>query len=201
MKKTALLLFLFVGATSMVVMSMHYFFSNETGILKHKDVADSLLFLVAFKSHIFFGIMAISIGPLQFIHRLRKKYKRLHKSIGYAYVVSVFFSGTTGLVIAHFAMGGMITTIGFTVLSLLWLCSTTMAIVSVLKGNFVQHNIWMHISYALSFAAITQRSLLLIPLLTNVPFMPIYQLSAWLPWILNLLIVSLIVTKMELYQR
>ena len=55
-----------------------------------------------------------------------------------------------------------------------------------LHKRWPQHGLYMELSYALTFAAITQRSLLLVPLLTDVPFMPIYQLSAWLPWLLNL---------------
>ena len=85
-------------------------------------------------------------------------------------------------------MGGWITTIGFSALSIAWLYTTIKAISSIRKGDILNHKKWMFLSYGLTFSAIIQRTLLLIPLLTETPFMPIYQLSAWLPWMLNLTI-------------
>jgi len=93
----------------------------------------------------------------------------------------VFFSGFAGLIVAQFAMGGWITSVGFSVLSFLWLFTTIKAISSIRLGDISNHKKWMFLSYALTFSAITQRTLLLIPLWTETLFMPIYQLSAWLP--------------------
>jgi hypothetical protein len=53
------------------------------------------------------------------------------------------------------------------------------------------------ISYGLTFAAITQRTLLLVPLLTDIEFIFIYRLSAWLPWILNTAIALYLFKKSE----
>ena len=186
MKKTAFILFLFIGAISMAIMSLHYFQSDSAGILKRKEIADSFWYLFIFRTHIFLGLVAIVIGPFQFIKKIRNTYKTFHRIIGYIYTVSVFFSGFSGLIIAQFAMGGWITTIGFSILSLIWLYTTIKAISSIRGGDVLNHKKWMFLSYGLTFAAITQRTLLLIPLLTEIPFMPIYQLSAWLPWLLNL---------------
>ena len=188
MRKKAFIVFLLIGAITMVLMSLHYFQSASTGILKRKEVADSLWYLSFFRTHIFLGLVAIVIGPFQFIQKIRNTYKILHKTIGYIYSISVLFSGLTGLVIAQFAMGGWITTIGFSALSMAWIYTTIKAIISIRGGNILNHKKWMFLSYALTFSAITQRTLLLIPLLTQTPFLPIYQLSAWLPWLINLII-------------
>ena len=186
MRKIALIVFLFIGAMSMVIMSFHYFQSDSAGILKRKEIAISLWYLFTFRTHIVLGLVAILIGPFQFIKKIRNTYKISHKVIGYVYTVSVLSSALAGLMIAQFAMGGWITTIGFSVLSIAWLFTTIMAIDSIRCGNVLNHKKWMFLSYGLTFAAITQRTLLLIPLLTEIPFIPIYQLSAWLPWLLNL---------------
>ena len=98
----------------------------------------------------------------------------------------MFLSGLSGLIIAQFAMGGWITTIGFSILSLMWIYTIIKAITSIRAGDVLHHKKWMFLSYGLTFAAITQRTLLLIPLLTDIPFIPIYQLSAWLPSLINL---------------
>ena len=186
MKKIAFTVFLFIGAISMILMSLHYFQSDSAGILKRKEIAKSFWFLLTFRTHIFLGIVAISIGPFQFIKKIRFNYKTVHKVIGYIYTVSVFLSGLSGLILAQFAMGGWITTIGFSILSLMWIYTITKAITSIRAGDVLNHKKWMFLSYGLTFAAITQRTLLLIPLLTDIPFIPIYQLSAWLPSLINL---------------
>lgn len=170
----------------MVVMSLHYFQSDKAGILKRKEIADSFWYLFTFRTHIFLGLVAIVIGPFQFMKKIRNNYKTFHRVIGYIYTVSVFFSGLSGLAIAQFAMGGWITTIGFSLLSLTWVYTIIKAISSIKKGDVLNHKKWMFLNYGLTFSAITQRTLLLIPLLTEIEFMPIYQLSACLPWLLNL---------------
>ncbi|MFS4449000.1 DUF2306 domain-containing protein [Maribacter sp. 2307UL18-2] len=166
MRRTAFTLFLFIGAISMIVMSLHYFQSDGAGILERKEIAESSWYLLTFRTHIFLGLVAISIGPFQFSKRIWFNYKTVHKVIGYIYTISVFLSGLSGLIVAQFAMGGWITTIGFSILSLMWIYTIVKAITFIKAGDVLQHKKWMYLSYGLTFAAITQRTLLLIPLLT-----------------------------------
>ena len=186
MRKNFLLLFFFIGALSMILMSNHYLFSDEGGILDRKEVASELWYLLVFRTHILGGIIAISFGPFQFVKRLRTKHKQWHRRLGYCYVISVLLSSTTGLFVAPFAMGGLITAIGFSLLAVLWFFITLQSLLAARRGAFLVHQNWSYLSYAITFAAITQRTLLLLPLLTSIPFMPIYRLSAWLPWMFNL---------------
>ncbi|MEM8965827.1 MAG: DUF2306 domain-containing protein [Bacteroidota bacterium] len=202
MKKKAFITFLVVGAIAMIVMSSHYLYSNTSGILKRKEVASSLWYLLTFRAHVLFGLFAITAGPIQFIKRIRTRNTRLHRVLGYFYFVGVILSSLSGSIVAQFAMGGRITSIGFSILAILWFYATVKSITAIRNGNISDHEKWSYFSYALTFAAITQRSLLLIPLLTGVPFMPIYQLSAWLPWLLNLSIAYLILRfSSERYQK
>lgn len=172
----------------MITMSSHYLHSDSTGILKRKEIATSFWYLITFRTHVFLGLVAITVGPTQFITSLRSSNKKIHRILGYLYIISVTLSSLAGLVIAPFAMGGVITTIGFSVLAILWFFATMNSVNAIVKGDLYNHQRWSYFSYALTFSAITQRTLLLVPLLTSVPFIPIYQLSAWLPWMLNILI-------------
>ncbi|MEO1654062.1 MAG: DUF2306 domain-containing protein [Bacteroidota bacterium] len=138
------------------------------------------------RSHVFFGLIAICVGPLQFVKRLRKRRKSIHQFLGYLYCSSVLISSMAGLGIAQFAMGGWITSMGFSILAIFWFFTIIMLATAARSGDFKKHKKWSYFSYALTFATITQRTLLLIPLLTSVPFIPIYQLSACFPWLLNL---------------
>lgn len=179
----------------MLVMSAHYLYQSKSGILQGKEVSDSLWYLTLFRSHIFFGLIAIFLGPIQFFLLNKSGYKTSHQRRGILYVSSIFISGISGLAIAPYAMGGLVTAIGFTILSGIWILVTFAGTIAIINGNVSLHHSLMIISYALTFAAITQRTLLLIPLLSNVPFMPIYKLSAWLPWIFNLIVAYFIILR------
>ncbi len=186
MRKIISTVFLLAGAVSMIVMSLHYFFSTSTGILKQKEIADSIHYIYILRTHILLGLLAILVGPFQFVAKIRLRYKSIHKKIGYVYALSVFTSAIAGFVVAQYAMGGWPTRIGFTLLSILWLTTIVAAIYYAKIGEFAGHKKWMYLNYSLTFASITQRTLLLLPLLTPISFMPIYQVSAWLPWMINL---------------
>ncbi len=193
MKKFSLIAFLYFGALSMLILSVHYFQGPDTGILKAKAVASSSLYLALFYTHITGGLVGISIGPFQFIKRFRLTFPMAHKTIGMVYLMAIFSSGLTGLCIAPFAMGGPSAQLGFFLLAMVWLGTTAQAVRQLWQGQYPAHGEWMIRSYAVTFAAVTQRLMLLIPLFTDIEFLPIYRLSAWLPWLLQLLIAEAII--------
>lgn len=182
----------------MLVMSFHYLIQSKSGILIRKSIASELWYTLVFRSHVLFGLIAIFFGPIQFFNLSRHGFRKPHAIRGYIYSVSILLSGLAGLIIAPFAMGGPIASIGFSILAVLWIYLTGMAVVAIRRKNAQLHRSLMILSYALTFAAITQRTLLLVPLLTAVPFLPVYQLSAWLPWILNLSIAYLIIRRQKM---
>ncbi|MEM9917984.1 MAG: DUF2306 domain-containing protein [Bacteroidota bacterium] len=198
MKRYLLIGFFFVGAITMLVMSLHFFQNEISGILKYKDVSSNFLYRLCFKTHIFLGIVAIFTGPTQFLTKWRASYLKVHRRLGYVYFLSVLISAVMGLLVAQFAMGGMVSMLGFSVLGVFWFLSAVLAIAAVRKKDIVAHKKWMFISYGLTFAAITQRTLLLVPLLTSIEFIFIYRLSAWLPWILNTTIALYLFKKSNL---
>ena len=185
------------GAISMLVMSIHYFQEDITGILKGKEISSEIWFRYSLRIHIISGMLAIFIGPIQFIKKLRMRSTSVHRSLGFLYSISVIIGSISALVIAQFAMGGLISTLGFSLLAVIWLCATLLSVKEAIKGNFSTHKKWMFISYALTFAAIPQRTMLILAIVTNIPFIHIYQLSAWLPWILNIGIALFIYHRSE----
>lgn len=182
----------------MLVMSLHYFKPELTGILKNKEIATNWIYRSSFSIHIALGIIAMFIGPLQFINRVRTKYLQLHRKVGYLYFFCVVISAIAGLGVAQYAMGGIISTLGFSLLAIFWFSSVIMAIKYIREGNITKHKKWMYISYGLTFAAIPQRTLLIFPLFLDIEFIPIYRLSAWLPWILDTLIAVYLFKKSEM---
>ncbi len=186
MIKSLKFIFLLVGALSMFLMSRHYFQEGASGILQGKAIAVSLAYRFVFLTHIGLGILAISLGPFQFLPSFLKKYPGGHRLLGYAYTCSVLLSSFSGFCLAPYSMGGTISAYGFSLLAVLWFLTILKAVDSARKGQIAQHRYWMYLNYGITFSAITQRTLLLLPLFTDVPFMPVYQLSAWLPWMFNL---------------
>ena len=73
--------------------------------MKGKPVEGEWWYGLSLRSHIIFGIIAIFIGPFQFIEKLRTKHLNTHRIVGYIYVFSVLISAFCGLIVAQFSNG------------------------------------------------------------------------------------------------
>jgi len=195
MKATPTFVFFLIGAISILVMSIHYFQSNDAGIMAGKEIAQFVWYRSTLRAHIIFGIFAISLGPFALFSKHTRTKRIWHKRIGYAYVGSILISGVAGLIVAQYAMGGWVARSGFTALAICWLISTSLGVYSASKRQIDLHRNWMILSYALTFAAIPQRLMLLTVFVTPISFITIYQWSAWLPWILNSAIAFYVIAK------
>ncbi len=165
-----------------------YFTAERFGILQSKstELLSNPFWYGAFYLHIILGGLALLIGWIQFSSKIRDKNITLHRNIGKVYVVAVLASAIAGFYIAFFAMGGIIASLGFICLSLVWFYTTLLAYTSVRKGQLVKHQNMMIYSYATCFAAVTLR--LWLPALTVIfgDFKTAYLIVAWLCWIPNL---------------
>ncbi len=146
----------------------------------------------AILAHVAGSIIALVLGPWQFIRRWRTGRRlAIHRWTGRIYLLGVVVGGLSGLYMAQLAYGGWITTLGFTLLALSWLATAVMAYSRIRQKDVPAHQRWMIRNYALTFAAVTLR--LHLPLLTAVlglEFVTAYRTVAWLAWVPNLLIVE-----------
>ena len=153
----------------------------------------SLLFTV----HIITGGIALTIGWMQFIKKWRNAHKDLHKLIGKIYLISILISSLSSIYIALFATGGIISTLGFICLAIVWLIAGGMAYLAILKRKIAKHKNWMIRSYALTWAAVTLR--LQLPIFGLIfgfqNFENYYQAVAWTCWIPNLLVVNYFISR------
>ncbi|OCT16467.1 hypothetical protein A8709_01475 [Paenibacillus pectinilyticus] len=140
--------------------------------------------------------LALGIGWLQFIQKIRLRSPNIHRAIGYVYAMMITAAGFTGLYLACYASGGLSAQIGFGALSVMWLYTLGRSLKSIIiDHNPRVHGQWMLRNYALSCAAISLR--IYTPLAgvfwgltdTNDTF----GVIAWLCWIPNLLIVEMII--------
>ena len=140
-------------------------------------------------AHIFASVVAITLGPFQFIASLRRRFVRVHRWMGRAYLgIGVSIGGLAGLYMATFAFGGVLAKLGFALLATSWLYTGLRAFVAIRRGDTVQHRRWMVRNFSLTLAAVTLRLLLPASQIAGIPFEVAYPAIAWLCWVPNLLV-------------
>ncbi|GAB1855172.1 hypothetical protein MHTCC0001_00050 [Flavobacteriaceae bacterium MHTCC 0001] len=184
-----------------IIFYKYLFLGNRTGFLSTKtpELLNDVLWNILFFGHIILGGVALLMGWIQFIKRIRIKRPELHKGIGKIYVISVLISGTSGLYIAFFATGGIICTLGFILLALIWLVTTILSYSAIKQGDVERHSILMIYSYAACFAAVTLRIWLPVLIMVFKDFIFAYRIVAWLSWVPNIVVAYVIVAKTRRY--
>jgi uncharacterized membrane protein len=138
-------------------------------------------------AHAFVAAFALAIGPFQFRATLRDRRLELHRALGKAYVVAAMLTGITGLYMAVYSFGGIVTHLGFGLLALGVIVTTTVALRRIRVLDTVTHREWMIRSFSLIFAAVTLRILLPLLIIAHEgAFEPAYLWVAWLSWVPNI---------------
>src|SRR5687767_1315087 len=107
--------------------------------------------------HVLSGMLALLIGPFQFVGRLRRRFVRVHRFMGATYVGSATALGVSGLILAPTAYTGLVASAGFTVLGLAMLFTTWTAVRMILAGRYGEHRRWMIRSFSLIMAGVMLR--------------------------------------------
>lgn len=170
---------------------------NE-GLLSFKsnELLANSLWNLSFYTHISLGGLALLIGWLLFLKKLRAKHLHLHRLIGKIYIISILLSSLSGYYIAYHATGGIYAVYGFSGMSTAWLLTTIIAYKAIRVGDIKKHERWMIRSYAVTFTGVTFR--LWMPFLIiafQMDFLEAYPISAWISWMTNLLVAELILRK------
>jgi hypothetical protein len=144
--------------------------------------------------HVLSGMLALAVGPFQFVGKIRRRFLRLHRCFGVIYIASCTGLGLSGLVLATTSYAGWTTSVAFGLLGLSMLFTTWTALRMVLARRIGDHRRWMIRSFSLIFAGVMLRVLSpLYSLLSGVglvsfSFETAYIWIAWLCWVPNLLI-------------
>jgi uncharacterized membrane protein len=162
-----------------------YFPQQREPYLKHE---------FALGVHVLSGILALLIGPVQFVRRLRRRFVRVHRFMGATYVASATALGVSGLILAPTAYTGLVASAGFTLLDLAMLFTTWTALRMIFAGRYGEHRRWMIRSFSLIMAGVMLR--VWSPLydglaaagIVDFSFETAYPGIAWLCWVPNLLL-------------
>jgi len=100
--------------------------------------------------HAIAGACALILGPMQFSDRLRQRFIGVHRAVGRLYVTGVFIAAPLGVYIQYlneplgFARSFTIETV---FQAGLWMLTTGIAFVFILRGKVQQHRQWMTRSF------------------------------------------------------
>jgi len=133
------------------------FFDSASPTAQH--YAPGLRFLLV---HGLFGVLAMSIGAFQLSNRLRARFLRAHRILGYVYAVCVFVAAPFAIPLAmridspSLVAASAVQTFG-------WIVSTAIALYCVRVGNIIQHRRWMIRGYCFAIVFTVARVLIPIP--------------------------------------
>jgi len=106
------------------------------------------------------GACALLLGPMQFSDRVRNRFRWLHRVIGRIYVAGVFVAAPLGFYIQFFQerMGDPRSfSVAAAVDAALWMITTGIALVFILKGQVQEHRQWMTRSFAVALVFLEVR--------------------------------------------
>jgi len=106
------------------------------------------------------GACALLLGPMQFSDRLRNRFRQLHRVVGRIYVAGVFVAAPLGFYVQYFQEGmgdPRSFSIAAAVDATLWLTTTGIAMVFILKGKVQEHRQWMTRSFAVALVFLEGR--------------------------------------------
>ena len=163
---------------------------------------------VLLQVHIFTAMVALVLGPLQFVPWLRAR-RRVHRTIGRTYLfVGVFPSALAVIPVAALSERGPVTQVGLFIPGVLWLVTGGLALRAARRHDFAAHRAWMMRNYALTFLAVTSRVAVPVLLLAQVSLVDALYggsvdaavkatipIGQWLGWIINLIVADFLIRR------
>jgi len=147
--------------------------------------------------HAVCSAVALIVGPWQFFASWRRHSLGVHRWMGRIYCGAVLAGWIASLPIAAHAETGVIASVGFLILGVLWAGTTTIGYFTARSGPVRVHREWMIRSYALTSAAVTLRIYLPVLLSSGVSYKIAYPLVAWLCWIPNLVFAQWLILRVK----
>lgn len=189
-------MFLLLMATFPVLISLGYLTLDPANFNFAEQRMVYAAHITMLTIHILGAMLAILIGPFQFLPNIRKgRLLKIHRWMGRTYLLSVLFGGLGGLYMAQLAYGGIISHLGFSALAVLWLYTGFMAYKNIRNKNIEAHRQWMIRNYALTFAGVMLRLWVPISINVGIEFLTAYRAISWLCWIPNLLVAQWIISR------
>lgn len=179
--------------TSNLVLDVH-----DTKIIAQKDWTgvQTEIWLPVLYTHIVAASVAVLTGPFGFSQKLRVKSPGWHRRNGTIYVLAVLIAALTALYLSFYADGGVVSIIGFLLLSTIWFAATWRSVTMIKLRDYSGHHTWMIRSYALSLANTTLHIWLMIgDTVIGLDHITAYQFAIWICWVGNLTFAEWIIRR------
>ena len=170
------------------------YYSFEKGIhfltTKSDETNDNPWFRLGFYVHITTSLIVLVLGLLQWLPVVAQRGPRLHRWLGYGYVVGILgLAAPSGLILAKFANGGLVAQVGFTLQCVVWWLTTWLAYRAARQRAWPRHVQWQVRSYAVTLAALALRgeSYFMFYVFGTKPI-ETYLTVTWLSWVGNLIL-------------
>lgn len=130
--------------------TIYFFIPRKFGLLQSKSdaILNNVFWNIEFYMHIILGGLALLIGWTQFRLKLRPKNLKLHRQVGKVYVIASLLSAVACIYIALYATGGIITSLGFICLGIIWFYTTLRAYIAIKNKQIDKDQNMMIYSYA-----------------------------------------------------
>jgi hypothetical protein len=137
LKKGFWSLLVFLSVSIALLATIPFATEEKFGImnLKPDQILADKMWRIGFYTHIFFGGIALLIGWLLFVRKIRVSYLSIHRNIGKVYVVSVLLASLAGIYIGFYATGGWVAATGFICLGIALFYSTLTAYLHIRNVN------------------------------------------------------------------
>ena len=183
--KLVLFVIFFAVTAFVTYMKNAQIFDPASEIARH--FAPGTLFLIP---HAIFAGVAMVMGAFQFSNRLRSRYLRVHRVMGYIYVVCVMIGAPIAIPLAARVDTPSLVAAS-AVQSFGWMFCTGVALYCIRMGNMQQHRRWMIRGYPFAMVFTVARIIIPIPPILRSGFVGIeivvwtsIALAAFLPSVL-----------------
>jgi hypothetical protein len=175
---------------------LYFTHGGEYGILPEKTLArQDLLWNISFYIHLPTGVVCLLSPVFLFSRRYFKQPLRWHERIGKIYVwTTLILVCPTGMYLALYAKGGLVTQTGFMIQGVLLGLFTWRGYKAIQHKDKAAHVQNMIRSYAVAAVVLTFRIFHILFFFWAVPYKDNYAISQWLGLTLNLLLAEVIIT-------
>jgi hypothetical protein len=148
-------------------------------------------------AHITAGGGALILGPLQFWSRFRARYTKLHRWVGFGYLLAILVSSACALILSFTTAYAVNWAYAFSaqVWVSVWIISTIIAYRAALQKKFKLHQEWMTRSYIVTLAFII--SGLTLKFLLKIGFGTFEDISPslfWMGWSVPLFVYQVVLS-------
>ena len=140
-------------------------------------------------AHVFWGGVALFVGPFQLWMGGTGRYMPLHRRLGRVYLASIVLSCVAAFYLAFTTLNGWMFGLGLGGLACAWTVTTALAWLAIRRRNFVQHREWMIRSYVVTLGFVFFRAIVGLVLVVEIGT-PLEAVTAasWVCWAFPLLI-------------